>query len=46
MFPMGEKSWWIQPAGDLRNPYYGSAMLACSDEQVELATVPVSEGAD
>jgi multidrug efflux pump subunit AcrA (membrane-fusion protein) len=46
MFPPGEKSWWIQPAGDLRNPYYGSAMLACSDEQVELATVPVSEGAD
>ena len=53
MFPMGEKSWWIQPAGDLRNPYYGSAMLACSDEQADLPTVRVAaatttttEGAD
>ncbi|MEM6560011.1 MAG: efflux RND transporter periplasmic adaptor subunit [Planctomycetota bacterium] len=52
MFPMGEKSWWIQPEGDLRNPYYGSAMLACSDEQVDLPTVrvaaatPTTEGAD
>jgi Cu(I)/Ag(I) efflux system membrane fusion protein len=49
MFPPGEKSWWIQPAGDLRNPYYGSAMLACSDEQVDLPSVRVAaatEGAD
>ncbi len=46
MFPVGQKTWWIQPEGDLRNPYYGSSMLACSDEQVELAAVPVLEGAD
>ena len=45
MFPMGEASWWIQPAGGLRNPYYGSAMLTCSDEQLDLPRVPVMEGA-
>jgi hypothetical protein len=45
MFPMGEASWWMQAAGGLRNPYYGSSMLTCSDEQIDLPRVPVMEGA-
>jgi len=35
MYPAGDKggSVWIQPAGALHNPYFGSAMPTCSDEQ-------------
>ncbi len=33
---------WLQPAGDVRNPYYGSTMLACFDERKAL---PVTGGA-
>lgn len=28
--PMAEKA-WLQPDGDIQNPYYGSEMLACGD---------------
>ncbi len=29
-------STWLQPAGDVRNPFYGSAMLACFDSRTAL----------
>ena len=44
MYPPGEKTSWLQAAGEPRNPYYGSAMLACFDERVKLPSVPVAEG--
>jgi len=27
---------WLQPAGDVRNPFYGSMMLECFDERIAL----------
>ncbi len=30
---------WLQPAGDIRNPFYGSMMLECFDER---RTLPVT----
>jgi len=27
---------WLQPKGDVRNPFYGSMMLECFDERVVL----------
>ena len=30
---------WLQPAGDVRNPFYGSIMLECFDER---STLPVT----
>jgi len=30
---------WLQPAGDVRNPFYGSMMLECFDER---STLPVT----
>jgi Cu(I)/Ag(I) efflux system membrane fusion protein len=35
MYPQGKEggSVWVQPAGTPRNPYFGSAMLTCSDWQ-------------
>ena len=44
MYPPGDKTPWLQAAGEPRNPYYGSAMLACFDERVALPKVPVAEG--
>ena len=44
MYPPGEKTPWLQRAGEPRNPYYGSTMLACFDERVKLPSVPVAEG--
>ncbi|QNN21793.1 efflux RND transporter periplasmic adaptor subunit [Planctomycetales bacterium ZRK34] len=35
-------SMWLQPAGDVRNPFYGSTMLECFDKRV---TMPVTGGA-
>ena len=29
---------WLQPAGDVRNPYFGPVMLQCFDQRVTLAT--------
>ena len=46
MYPPGEKSPWLQRAGEPRNPYYGGAMLACFDERVALPKVPVAEGGE
>lgn len=41
----GEKdgSTWLQAKGDVRNPYYGKAMLACFDAR---STLPASPGAE
>jgi hypothetical protein len=34
MYRVGQGgSVWLQPAGDVRNPYYGSVMLECYDEE-------------
>ena len=43
MFGEGQGgSIWLQPAGDVRNPYFGSVMLECFDQIREL---PVTEQA-
>ncbi len=34
---------WMQPVGDVRNPYYGSRMLQCYDERYAL---PAADGAE
>lgn len=36
-------TWWLQPAGEVRNPYMGSAMLTCHDERDALPVTPVGE---
>jgi len=34
MYPTdGEGAVWIQPAGEVKNPYFGQAMLSCADWQ-------------
>jgi len=45
MFPDGSSggSVWLQAAGPVRNPYFGSAMLTCSDRTAKL---PASPGED
>ncbi|MBN1609130.1 MAG: efflux RND transporter periplasmic adaptor subunit [Polyangiaceae bacterium] len=42
MYPQGKEggSVWIQPAGTPRNPYFGSAMLTCSDWQRPFEVAP------
>lgn len=44
MYPPNQTSPWLQLAGDPRNPYMGSAMLACFSERIQLPTTPVAEG--
>ena len=34
---------WLQPAGEVRNPYMGSKMIGCFDERDALPTTPVEE---
>ena len=46
MYPPGEKTPWLQRDGEPRNPYYGSAMLACFDERVKLPRVPAITSTD
>jgi hypothetical protein len=29
-------TWWLQPAGDVRNPYFGKSMLECHNDQAAL----------
>ncbi len=29
-------TWWLQPAGDVQNPYYGKMMLQCKDKAESL----------
>jgi len=38
----GEKggATWLQPPGEVRNPYFGKAMLACFDERSTLPAAP------
>jgi len=31
---------WVQPKGAIRNPYFGKAMLTCSDWQRPLEVAP------
>ncbi len=36
---------WLQPAGQVRNPYFGSTMLRCFDSRVALPVTGAQEGA-
>jgi RND family efflux transporter MFP subunit len=35
---------WLQPAGEVRNPYFGSVMLRCFDRRVAMPMKPVADG--
>ena len=45
MFHEGQGgTWWMQPAGDVRNPYFGKSMLQCHDDQAALPVTGAAAG--